>query len=135
MNHQPFKPPARMWGWAIHSIIAALLIVNGAVLIHNVQNDDFSRSARIVQAIAFAFMMAALYVLLGYYYLRWAAPRKTELLHISNQNRNALYEKYGRIFIDEEICLKYGTDPSKFRRLRQIDLREVNQKKFEAQNQ
>ncbi|MCY9665876.1 hypothetical protein M5X11_13015 [Paenibacillus alginolyticus] len=126
MSPPLFKPPTRSWGWALYPIVAALLATNIVFLILHIQ--DGSSKGRVEFAICFSLMVISLYLLFGYHYLRWAASRKAELHRIAKKNPKVLFEKYNRVFIDDEVCNKQGVDPLRFKRLRQVDLREVVQK-------
>lgn len=123
-----FKSPSRIWGWMLYVIAATLLAVNFMFLIRNIREGEWGSTERLSFAVVFSFMVASWHLLFGYHYLRWATSRKAELLRIAEQKRNILFEKYNRVFINEESCYRQGIDPLRFKRLRQADLREVIQK-------
>lgn len=126
-NRSPFEPPSWMWGLILYPAVAVLLILNFEIPIRIIQGGLTNRE-RLMFSIQFSSLIAVLYLLFGYHYLRWATKKKTDLYHIAQNNRNVLYQKFGRYFINAEECKKQGVSSLSFKRLRQTDLREVEQR-------
>lgn len=125
MQLKLFNSPSILWPIIVIPLILLLFILNMISLIAFIKVGFLTQQDKFIFSIKIILMMAVSYVLLGYYYQRWASAMKNELLETARENRNILYEKYGRILVDKDICQKTGHNPLPFRRLSQSDLREV----------
>lgn len=122
---KPFHPPTTIWAIVCIPLALLLLILNIYSLYSLIISGYLTDLEKFLFSIEVTLLMAIVYLLVGYYYHRWAYGRKNELLQVAIKNSNILYEKYGRITVNADKCKEIGSDPLRFSNLSQSDLREV----------
>jgi hypothetical protein len=120
-----FQPPSTTWVIILIPIVLSILFLNYLSLVEFIKLGYLTNQEKLIFSIKVISLMAGGYLLTGYYYLKWAARRKNELLHAAKENRDILYVKYGRVMVNENLCKEICHDPLRFTRLSQSDLKDV----------
>lgn len=120
-----FQPPSKLWMWLFTplSIASGIWLVKYSYLFLQTDSPAMTLKWKVIAGIMLVFIFV--YCISGYWDVRRVATRKNELLSLLRKRPTILYEKYNRIFLDEEIFVECGVDPRHYRRIRQRDYREV----------
>jgi hypothetical protein len=65
------------------------------------------------------------YALFLIFYSSWSKKTKSQLETIYKMDRRVLFEKYNRVFINEELIINSGHNPRSMKKLSQKDKREI----------
>lgn len=130
-NMNPFQPPSNLWIWVLGPffILSGTWTFRYANLFINAVSP--SVKLKLLLVIGIISLFCSVYLIAGYLYLQWVAPKKNLLYQLVAKRPDLLYEKYNRIFIDTKQLQQHDIDPASFKRIQQRDYRDVIRKKVE----
>ncbi|RRJ54876.1 hypothetical protein EHV15_35470 [Paenibacillus oralis] len=97
-------------------------IING-INFFGVPNPSWKLKGPFMMSVTGLFLMVhALFLI---FYSLWARKTKSDLEYIYKMDRRVLFEKYSRVFINEELIKNLGHNPRAMKKLSQKDKREV----------
>lgn len=97
-------------------------IVN-AIKFFGVSNPSWQLKVPLMVSVTGLFL--AIYVLFLIYYSYWSRKTKSLLVTLYRRDKRVLFEKYNRVFINEDLVNDLGHNPKMLRRLSQKDKRDV----------
>lgn len=120
----PFQPPSKKWMFVLgpFSIFSIGWTLKYIFLFYA---GPPSITLKWKLATGMLFMFCSLYLIAGYRYLQWSAPKKNMLYHLIQKYPNLIVEKYNRLILSTQQLIRCNINPAIFKGLQQRDLREV----------
>lgn len=126
----PFQPPSKKW---MFFLVPLSMFSIGWTLIYIFlfYAGSPSTSLKWKLAAGVVLMFCCLYLIAGYRYLQWAAPKKNLLYHLIRNQSNLIVVKYNRCILNQQLLNRCNIDPILFKGLHQRDLREIIDKYYQ----
>lgn len=105
------------------AILFLLLTVESLINFFSVSNPSWQVKIPFMVSVTGLFVMV--YILFLFYYSNWSKKTKSYLEFLYKIERRILYEKYNRIFVNEELLCNMGHNPKQIKRLSQRDKRDI----------
>lgn len=97
--------------------------INHAIIFFGIPSPPWHIKRPLMASVTGLFLMVyAIFLLL---YSKWAKKAKLELEYLYKLDKRVLFEKYNRIFVNEELISYLGHNPSSLKKLSQKDKRDI----------